>query len=505
MSGKAKKPVAYLAVRYDDGTPTGLSVQPDREKAEEFLRNRSDEEEEPDSAADPKDPSDDEENENTASSPEEATQNPLSRIIDRISEVMMSYYALINISSMAREIFLTAFLETQIVRPLSKGGAELLESTDQGKLFALERAGISKVAKGREQVRRIDNGTAAMPASTLMSMVAAFDSIIADLVGVLLKARREKLNVGERTVSLAEVLASSSVDEILDRFVTNEVYELLRGSHDDQVKFIEKNFDIEIRTDWRGWADFIEVFERRNLLAHGEAKFTARYAEICRRHGKSINIRKPGETIELRRQYLRHAADTLLEFGVLLAFSLWRKHFKDEEEEAFSALNQVAYQFVVEDRLSVAINILRYATGIKTTNCSDFTRRMMIVNLANAWRKMKKPEDAEKVLSSVDWSATSNYFQICVAAVRDDLEGVVSRMESVKAKVPGEDQKISSEAFRDWPVFDKVRNEDRFRAEFERIFKEPLLTEVSSEASAEDDESPPKKAATRKTAPKTIH
>lgn len=324
------------------------------------------------------------------------------------------------------------------------------------------------------------NAIGYLPASTLMSMVAAFDSIIADLVTVLLKKRKDKLNLGERSVPLADVLASASVDEIIDRFVLNEVYELLRGSHDEQVKFIEKNFDIDIRSDWKRWADFIEVFERRNLLAYGERAFTNRYSEICRRHGKTVNIRKPGEKIELGRQYLRHAADTLLEFGVLLAFSLWRKHFKEEEQDAFAALNQAAYQFIIEGRLVVAENMLRYASSLKTTGCTEYTRRMMIVNRANALRKLKRQEEAETVLKSMDWSATSDYFQICVAAVRGDVDGVVSRMQAVKAEYPGEEQKISKQEFREWPVFDQMRTEEKFRNEFERIFGEQMLSESAA-------------------------
>jgi hypothetical protein len=472
VATQVKNVIGYLAIRYDGGAPRGFAIAGEPGKAKEFLtgdlRKAQAPDEEPLEA------------EEAAPGEPPKKENPLERIINRISEVMMSYYALINISYMARDIFIAAFMQGEIIDPLSQGGATLLEEGEYGKLYELEQSGLLKVIKGQEQVRRIDNGTAALPASTLMSMVAAFDSIIADLVTVLLKERKDKLNMGERSIPLSDVLASASVEEIIDRFVLNEVYELLRGSHDDQVKFIEKNFDIDIRSDWKRWADFIEVFERRNLLAHGETSFTLRYSEICRRHGKTVNIRKPGEKIELGRQYLRHAADTLLEFGVLLSFSLWRKHFKGEEQDAFAALNQAAYQFIIEGRLVVAENMLRFACGLKTTGCTEFTRRMMIVNRANALRKLKRQEEAEKVLASMDWSATSNYFQICVAAVRGDVDGVVSRMQAVKADTPVEEQRISKQEFRDWPVFDQMRTEGKFREEFERLFGEPLLSEATA-------------------------
>lgn len=454
---------AYLAITIAGGGPTGFTIAPTREQAEELF-------------ADPKQRV---AAENKAEEPtkgiEEREKNPLRGILDRITEIISSYYALIDVSYMSRAVFLSSISQHEIIDPLEKMGLVPLDADENKRLYALNDAALSRVLKGRDKVKRFDIGTAALPSSTLMSLVAAFDSIIADLVAALLKSRKEKLKIADRTVPLADILASDTIDDVIDRFVSEEVYELLRGSHNEQVKFIEDTFDIKIREDWRPWPSFIEIFERRNLLAHGEGEFTERYAQICAKHGKSVNIRKPGERIRLNRSYLVHAADTLFEFGVLLAFSLWRKHFRDEEEQAFVALNQVAYELIQEHRLSIARNLLRFGISLKTKGRSDSIQRMMIVNLANALKKMDKADEAEKVLASVDWTATSDYFQICVAAVSGDTEGVVSRMETVMSEAVSNEQKISKIGFREWPVFDDVRKEKAFEDEFERLFGEPLV------------------------------
>lgn len=457
-----KNHVAYIGLKLDaDGDPIAYALTTDSAKAEEWSQAVKDR---------------DGENEQPPAPPEKEAVNPLRRVLDRVVDTMMSYYALIDLGFQARWIFPQAYLTGQIVRPIADK-APPVASGDGWKVYGLSAADFGAVGKGAARLRRIDAGAAALPGSTLMSMVAAFDSVIADLVAALLKAQKEKLNIGEKYVPISEVLKANTIEEIIDRFVADQVYELLRGSHDEQVRYIEKTFDIDIRGHWRGWVDFIEIFERRNLLAHGEKSFTARYIDICGRHGKSVNVRKLGENIELKRTYLNHAADTLLEFGILLAFSLWRKQFREEEQEAFQALNEAAFRLISEGRSKVADNALRFAIGLKNTKCSELTRRMMVVNRANALRKLKKSEESEAVLNSMEWEAASDDFKICVAAVRGATEDVIRLMESVKNA-----GSISKESFRDWPVFDEVRTDETFRREYERVFNEPLVDEVKQQA-----------------------
>jgi hypothetical protein len=372
-------PLGYFAIKFDeDGDPNGFTFEMDKERAIAWARKgKVDPVHEPES-----DPA-----EGAPEEPAKEPLNPLQKAIDRIKDTMISYYSLVELGFQARWVFSQAVVRARIVGPISET-ADCVESEPGWKIYALGPEHMDVLGKGTERLTRLNAGAAALPGSTLMSLVAAFDSIIADLVATLLKTQKEKLNLIDKVVPIADVLSATSIDDLVDRFVSEQVYELLRGSHDDQVKFIEKTFDIDIRGHWSGWTDFVEVFERRNLLAHGESRFTKRYVDICSRHGKSVNVRRLGEPVLLRKEYLRHATDTLLGFGILLAFSLWRKHFKNEEEQAFSSLNHAAFIFIQEGRLTAAENMLRFGISLKNTACSEVTKRMMIINRANALKKL---------------------------------------------------------------------------------------------------------------------
>lgn len=406
-------------------------------------------------------------------------------LMERFSDTIMSYYSLIEISSQVPLIFTYAFLEHNVVNPI-KNNATCLKEGDGWKVFGLNERESAELAKSNLKLRRMKQGTSALPASTLMSLVAAFDSMIADLVLVLLKDKKEKLHIGEKSVPISDILQASSIDDIVNKFVSDQVYELLRGSHDDQVGFIEKTFDIKIRKYWGAWSSFIEIFERRNLLAHGESHFTQRYRNICDRHGKSEFICSVGDQIDLNEEYLLHSADTLLEFLLLVTFSLWRKHFDEQEELAFSALNNSAFKLIVEGRSNTANSLLEFGLSLTNVRCSEIVRRMMIINRANALKKMGETEESLKVLDSVEWGAAADNFRICEAAVRDDVDAVVAKMDVVSRSGA-----MIADDFRDWPVFDAIRENIKFQSEFEKVFSEPLLapaqrSDVDTETDSDD-------------------
>ena len=55
----------------------------------------------------------------------------------------------------------------------------------------------------------------------------------------------------------------SSFDEVIGKITEDEVEGIMRGSHDDQIKYMEDKLDIKIRSNYEGWGEFMEIFERR--------------------------------------------------------------------------------------------------------------------------------------------------------------------------------------------------------------------------------------------------
>jgi hypothetical protein len=56
---------------------------------------------------------------------------------------------------------------------------------------------------------------------------------------------------------------------------------------------------------------------------------------------------------------------------------------------------------------------------------------MMVVNLANAIRLQGYADGAIAVLEKEDWSATDGVFNVCVGAVRQDIDKLVANMRAL--------------------------------------------------------------------------
>ncbi len=57
---------------------------------------------------------------------------------------------------------------------------------------------------------------------------------------------------------------------------------------------------------------------------------------------------------------------------------------------------------------------------------SEAIRKRMIVNYANAIKLDGDKAKAEAILDAEDWSATTDVYRICVAAVKEDVDQVIS-------------------------------------------------------------------------------
>ena len=95
-----------------------------------------------------------------------------------------------------------------------------------------------------------------------------------------------------------------------------------------RVKYIEDKLSIKIRSDYDEWGEFVEIFERRNLIAHGNYIINSHYIINCNKHGFRVTDSQLGERLSLDGRYLRESSDRLLEFGLSLMFALWLKHLR---------------------------------------------------------------------------------------------------------------------------------------------------------------------------------
>ncbi|MXY51052.1 MAG: hypothetical protein F4Y86_00770 [Gammaproteobacteria bacterium] len=391
----------------------------------------------------------------------------LSELMARFQETMSGYVPLRRLVLAIMPTMRSAFIHGEVYRSAIKH-LEKVATDGEFETYAVTKDQFPVIQRQIRRLREFDRGIAVLPGAVLLSLVATFDSFVADTLRIMLRSKPERLFASSKTIAVKDVLSMRSFDEVIDRVTEDEVEEIMRGSHTEQVKYIEDKLNVDIRKNYDEWGDFVEIFERRNLIAHGNQTANARYIRNCKKHGFDVGAEE-GTRLELGPQYLMGSSDRLLEFGLSLMFVLWLKHFRDDREAAYESLNGRTYELIRDGQHHVAARLLDLALFKQSPSASERIMKMMTVNLANAYKKSGELEKAYDVISEVDWSAATDDFQICIAAIRDDVERVVELIPKV-----AREELVDKADFREWPVFDWVRDDRLVRERFESVFGEPI-------------------------------
>lgn len=399
--------------------------------------------------------------------------HPLKNLMLKITDTGHEQSEMLAILNMVRDVVPITLAKADFMDDMMSSSPEVKKGKDYS-IVSLQHVPFGKLSDMMSRLLRTQQGLAAIPTAVLLSLVAAFDTQMADIVRAMLGIKSDRLRAGQRTVPLSEIMAATSLQDLIDKAINDEVYQFSRGSHDDQVGYIEQSFSIKIKEKWKRWPDLIEIFERRNLVAHGERHFTKRYAEICTRAGHKKSDELVGTPVLITFKYLRQALGILTEFGILTAFSLWRKHVPADEPEAMSSLNEISFNLIESRRYDVAARIAEYALSLDNSKVTATTKLMFTVNLASAQKHMKQEEAFAKTLDKTDWTATSDDFQFCVAALREDFDELERILPIIKAS-----ERISATAIKEWPVFSFVRRNERFQIAYKAHFDDNLIEPVA--------------------------
>lgn len=405
----------------------------------------------------------------------------LTEALARSVDFGLEQFQLIATSSIFPILFKNIVARETVLNPTKKGGVKVDED-ENTEIYGLNEADYLELVQKTGRYEKMKAGLSKVPSAIFLGLIASFDSLIVDILGKMLRLKKGWLEKSQRSLPLATLATAENLDQLIEEAVADEIYQFSRGSHDEQARYIEEQFGIGIRERWKRWPDYIEIFERRNLIAHGESTFNKRYVSICSRSGHRGSEKLLGTDVELRDSYLNQSLDILVEFAVLLSFQLWRKGQDTDEDEAFTNLSEAVYKLTEHGKYRAAERIADFAIGLKGTNASDSVMRRLIVNRASALRHDEREEEAVALLDTVDWSASSNVFRICVAAVKVDKEAFLALLPKVKNS-----DEIRARSFVDWPVFEFVRSDEDVRTALVENFGEKAITTVRKAAKGEGE------------------
>lgn len=356
----------------------------------------------------------------------------------------------------------------------------VLDDLEDGKIYGLSEPDFLYLNKNIDRWRNLDQGISKIPSLLLLGVVASYDLLFSDITKILLSLKPERYEGSNKSYTISQIRKFSSFDDLLNSVIDAEVEALMYENHQKQIEFFSTTFSVGIKDSYDKWPEFIEIFERRNIIAHSGSIANDIYLENCERVKYPCEYEK-GQFVTVDLDYVENALNLLTEFAILLIFRAWHKQQKDSIEDSFHAIVTLSFDLLVDNKPVVASRILSNVRIFESQAGEEF-RLMLLVNHAIA-KKMIDDPDWEILLRSENWSTKSPLFQLCVSAVLEKVDEVIIYMPICVGMA-----EIGSDGLRQWPCFQWIRDHELFVQKFTEIFNEPLVQggQVMSEGVVEE-------------------
>lgn len=359
---------------------------------------------------------------------------------------------------------------------INKGEALLASS------MAVERVhGIKQMQEAMRKVERLSYSRIpeVLETSLFLSLFSAFDVYTGELLSAVYKRKPELFGKLNRKVELVDVLTANSIEELKRSVLEEEIETFRRKSYVEQFAELESTFGLTLRAFDR-WPEFVECAQRRNLLTHCGGNVSEQYLKICKAENyPEKDLPLVGEKLGLGGKYFLPRCELMIEVGLKLGQTLWRKVLPNELAEADKHLHNTQYDALFTHNWDRAKVFGEFAVSQLKVS-SEIEKRLSIINYCIALKFSGDEIGAQRELKKIDWSASINDFRLAEAVLQDRFEDAAALM----VKIGKSGEMVTEGAYHTWPLFHLFREKNEFMVAYEKVFGHPFAVELKRTADA---------------------
>lgn len=338
---------------------------------------------------------------------------------------------------------------------------------DNGKKKILVKSDESKVFESLERNASISSlASKIIPESLFVSLISQYDAFLNRLLRAIFEIKPEILNSSDRNLAFSQLVEMGSINDAREYIIEKEIDTVLRKSHSEQFDYLENKLGMELRKKLPIWQTFIEITERRNLLVHCDGIVSNQYIKNCTDHKCQIDKIKVGDKLGIPPKYFTEAYRCLYEISVKLTHTIWRKLIISDLLNADRALNDICFHLVNSNSFKLADILLTFGCE-QHNHFNDSMKNVLIINSALSAYLQKNKEEAKKILSKKDWSASSDDFKLANEVLTDNYDDAYEIMMKI-----GKNGDVDESNYKEWPLFTEIRKEKKFKDTYKSIFKE---------------------------------
>ncbi|WP_052135321.1 hypothetical protein [Collimonas arenae] len=121
----------------------------------------------------------------------------------------------------------------------------------------------------------------------------------------------------------------------------------------------------------------------------------------------------------------------------MLTHTLWRKILPAEAEQANAELNDQVYKLLCAQRWKTASEIGMFSlSDVMLVGTTDMQHRIRLCNTAIALKNLEQADDMNRLLGSIDWSASIRDFRFAVAILQNRHSDAIKVMKEIGKSDP---------------------------------------------------------------------
>ncbi|EOW9660476.1 hypothetical protein ACO14J_000485 [Vibrio parahaemolyticus] len=314
--------------------------------------------------------------------------------------------------------------------------------------------------------------------SLFLNLFSDFDTFTGELLIAIYNKKPELFQSINKSVPLSDIVKCSDIDQLKDRILLEEIETFRRKSYVEQFEILEQKFGLKTIKKFNNWPKFVEATQRRNLFMHCDAIVSEQYMKICKENNCDLGDLEIGDKLEISAKYFKETLDIMKEVAIKLANVLWRKVLPEEKEESDDALHNIVYDCLNEENWNLAILIGDFVRN--DARCGkEIMQRINIINLVIAQKFSGNNKAAQKILGTLDWSASILDFRLAVAVLEDNFEDAAELMVRIGKS---DNELLDEKAYLEWPLFKDFRQSHHFLTAYEKVFGYSFITKMQENA-----------------------
>lgn len=344
--------------------------------------------------------------------------------------------------------------------------------------------------KLERRLRRAQKSVTLIPPSYIVTLVSLFDSFFSGLVRCVYSLCPNKLNESQKSITYKDICDYRSIQEIRKMLIDSVIEDLLRDSHDKQFSWLAKAFDLDTVKKFDGWSQFVELTERRNLFVHSDGIVSLQYLSVCKDHKVSVAGISLGQKLAADSVYFNESYKLVYRMAIqltqILINRLYIGTYTNDTSDRDKVLINNVYELISEEHYDIAIAVSNFALD-KCYHRNGKDRGFIILNLAQAHKWSGNNDKCLEILDDEDTSMWNDDLTVPKLCLQDKFDEAYPLIE----KVGTSSEVLTTKAYREWPIFRALREQDDFTKLFNAVFNEDLkishTINVTDALNAKDD------------------